>query len=50
MIATQVARDHGISRADAYTLAGVVAIAHMGVHVSKHTLHMRELTPSFQTF
>ena len=30
LVATQVARDHGLSRADAYTLAGVVAVAHMG--------------------
>ena len=30
MIAAQVAQDHGLSRADAYTLAGVVAVAHMG--------------------
>jgi len=30
LIATQVAKDHGLSRADAYTLAGVVAVAHMG--------------------
>ena len=29
-VVEKVARDHGLSRADAYTLAGVVAVAHMG--------------------
>ena len=29
-VVEKVAQDHGLSRADAYTLAGVVAVAHMG--------------------
>jgi len=29
-VVEKVAKDHGLTRADAYTLAGVVAVAHMG--------------------